>query len=401
MFRDVCDIPHWITGNSSDEGEEEEEDARLLSDDLTSSRGGDSLQWSKMSSPTNRMNRMIHPHCEGQLRRSPSCLNPYVAAGEDGVPFWITVEGPIGAGKTELMKILVPSLEREYGEGNVVVVKENIELMMERGTFQRSQKDPVRYTYQAQTMWFHRRTTDWLRAWNKEGGKTARVIISERSIFSDSIFMATTHRKGYVEDHELSDYLELHSMWVKIYPIWPGLILYCRAGESTEDILNLCDARIRERNREAETELVDKSYNAIVLEEHEKKFGDPSRHHSICIGHDTAEIPVLCMDTTENYRDNELIALKKSAEVLDSVRLHMGSSNGSSSSRESPSPPLDRDPPGVRSFPMRIPRNGSVEEGDHPISYCTTHLRSMVLKSVNVNPDSTPVVQRYYVYEGQ
>lgn len=279
-----------------------------------------------------------------QMRRSPLNLRSYDDTAE-GIPFWITVEGPIGAGKSELMKILVPQLEATYrGEGSVMVVPENIEIMMDRGTFQRSQQDPTRYTFQAQCMWFHRRTRDWLDAWNS-GGSTARVIISERSVFSDPIFMATTFRKGYVQPHELSDYMELHSMWAEIYPIMPGLIIYCRAGETHDEIVDLCDKRIKERAREAETDLVDKEYNRLVLEEHEKRFGLSSGHARVGVGKDKEVIPVLIMDTTANYRDDVRVAKQKSDEVLGKVRLHMSGGSHQSEEEEIIVPRIQRKTP--------------------------------------------------------
>jgi len=246
--------------------------------------------------------------------------------------FWVTIEGPIGAGKSELIKVVETRLCDHFGKDRVYTLPENVAALLKSGLFQRYQKDPSRYAYQFQTKFFHTRTKDFLECWdtitqqvqtthdpvhdNVHGGKIHKkvVLVTERSIFSDVIFMNVQQQCGNVDDDEYTDYLDLNSMWRLLYPIKPNLVIYCRPGADDDTIVNTCHERVVRRARDSELDLVDKNYNATVLREHDKMFNGGVTPAQLGI-----EVPVVLFDTTENYKDDHRIAMKKSGEVLSHI----------------------------------------------------------------------------------
>lgn len=240
--------------------------------------------------------------------------------------FWVSVEGPIGAGKTTLMNRLRDSLSVSYGHGNVVLLEENIDSLMESGLFQKYQKDPKRWAYLFQTKMFDLRTDEFLNTISKLHSSAMEswiplltihqqskrvVIITERSIMSGEVFMNVQQRQGNVDQTEYDTYMAMHTKWKQLYPVHPSLVIYCTPGKESAQIVEVCQDRIRERARDAEEELVTRAYNTILLEEHERMFGGGA-----------FPVPVMRMDTTENYKTDERIALKKSGEVLDAIKAH-------------------------------------------------------------------------------
>ena len=240
--------------------------------------------------------------------------------------FWVSVEGPIGAGKTTLMNRLRDSLSIHYGHGNVVLLEENIDSLMESGLFQKYQKDPKRWAYLFQTKMFDLRTDEFLNTIEKLkrtfmdpyiplfaafADVRQVVIITERSIMSGEVFMNVQQRQGNVDQTEYDTYMAMHAKWKQLYPVHPSLVIYCTPGKESAQIVDVCQDRIRERARDAEEELVTRAYNTILLEEHERMFGGGA-----------FPVPVMRMDTTENYKTDERIALKKSGEVLEAIKVH-------------------------------------------------------------------------------
>ena len=284
------------------------------------------------------MNRSLGSAVVHQLTGSaPSLVT--LSNGEVAQVFWVTIEGPIGAGKTELTKVLVPRLEAEFGKDRIFFVPEPIEELMQDGLFQRYQRDPARWAFEFQTTCFDLRTDYFNAGWDAmceklaqqgrvpqdglSGRKTA-ILISERSIVSDTCFMRVQYRQGHCDEDTLNRYLKLNAKWRALYKgIAPGLVIYCRAGADMDKIVDLCQQRIHERKREAEEDLVTPEYNRCVLEEHERLFGPA--HGAIFFASGFAKevlaIPVITVDTTENYRDDPSVALKKSGELLDVIRL--------------------------------------------------------------------------------
>jgi deoxyadenosine/deoxycytidine kinase len=246
---------------------------------------------------------------------------------------WVDVEGVIGVGKSTLMGVLMPRLRKEFGENRVFEVPENVGELMRSNLFQKYCRKPKKYAYEFQTMFFHARTEDFLAQWARieedvaestspfdyisdDGVEKRVIILSERSILSDSIFMRVQFEQGHVKQRQLDNYAKLNGMWRSLYPVAPGLVIYCRAE------IPLCQKRIVERHRDGEEALVTESYNTAVLEQHEKVFGNGATVARFHMGRDLDWffVPVVAFDTTENYRDDELVRLKKSTEILSHIK---------------------------------------------------------------------------------
>jgi len=295
---------------------------------------------------------------------------------DDGVTnlnvFWVTVEGPIGAGKTEFIKVLEKGLKEQFGQNRVFVLFENVQKLLDSGLFQLYQKDPVKYAWRFQVNFFHTRTKDFLDCWENVIQPTVRktynpeqdvfmggelykkiIIVTERCIFSDVIFMDVQYALGNVTFDEYEEYMSLNKMWTRLYPVKPNLVLYCKPGYDVDTIIDKCQERIQERNRDSEKHLVTKDYNAMVLFQHDEVFdsenitgADGFRYTDSAIF--GAKVRIVHMDTTENYRDDERVALKKSKEVINHVETHWQRQKApciccSSDDEESPIEKLKRD----------------------------------------------------------
>ena len=301
---------------------------------------------------------------QGLNRGSPALVD-LPGTGEKARIFWVTLEGPIGAGKTELCKVsmsergiyrwltvplslpspgevLTPRLVDHFGTDRVFYVAEPIDELMQSGLFQDYQRDPKRWAFEFQTTFFNKRTDYFREAYDhmlsklatttvkqddENGCKTA-ILFSERSIVSDTCFMRVQYECGHCTEDTLHRYLDLNAKWRELYRgVVPGLVVYCRAGTNPEGIIDLCQKRIRERKREAEEDLVTPEYNGLVLKEHDELFMPV--HKGGCLvpgfyGKNLLSIPVVVVDTTENYRDDERVALKKSGELLERICESMG-----------------------------------------------------------------------------
>jgi|WetSurMetagenome_2_1015567.scaffolds.fasta_scaffold00074_30 deoxyadenosine/deoxycytidine kinase len=256
--------------------------------------------------------------------------------GQRARVFWVTLEGPIGAGKSELCRILTPRLEEHFGKDRVFYVDEPIDELVASGLFQEYQRDPKRLCFEFQVTFFNKRT-DYFRAafanmlkklattrvpQDEGNGIKTAVMLSERSILSDTCFMRVQSECGHCSEQTLERYVDINHKWRELYHgVAPGLVIYCRAGSTTDSIVDLCQQRIRERKRPAEEELVTPFYNGIVLQEHDRVFLAYGGAFVMGFaGHHPLTVPVAVCDTTENYRDDASVAEKKSAELLQHVR---------------------------------------------------------------------------------
>ena len=258
--------------------------------------------------------------------------------GQEIRVLWITLEGPIGAGKTELTKVFVPALEREYGADCVFYVAEPIDDLMASGLFQDYQRDPKTWAFEFQITCFDKRTDYFRAAWKAMEQKLMELhptntyrqktvlLLSERSIMSDVCFMRVQHACGFVKEDSLQRYLAVNMKWRELYQgVRPGLVVYCRPGTQGDAVLDTCQARIRERNRDSEQELVTRAYNGKVLDAHDRVFGSGNVVFPAVFGQPEATVPVVCVDTTANYRDDAQVAQAKSAELLQHISDIFGS----------------------------------------------------------------------------
>ena len=226
----------------------------------------------------------------------------FTQIGDNLSVFWASIEGPIGAGKSTLGAKLNEHLKTKGY--NVFYLSEYITPLMESGLFQDYCANPERFAYQFQTKMFHERTRQFLTLWHSSIQHTSGkvVIITERSIVSDTIFMHVQLDQGKCSQRELDDYLALNEMWRSLYPVAPNLFIYCKPSGETA---NVCQGRIEERQRPGERVLVDVEYNKCVLKHHEKMF--------------LQREDVLLFDSLPNYRDDESVAGAKCEEIHQKI----------------------------------------------------------------------------------
>lgn len=287
--------------------------------------------------------------------------------------FWIALEGPIGAGKSTLLSSLMSMLEDEFGKDRVYVVQENVESMMEDGLFGKFQRKPAKYALEFQIKVFDDRTNDFLAEYDRilklvdqtsvkqdEAFPYKRVFLfTERSILSDGIFMKCLHDGGLVKKRTFDNYCRWNKKWRLLYAIRPSLVVYCLPGATIEEAIDNCQSRILERARPGEEFLVTKEYNGNLLAQHEAVFRNPGNRTGgkQFAGFDfpaglgkAFRVPVVTINTLENYRDDKDVALKRSAEMIDHINSHSPFSFHREDAEDendilssSPPPPLEDD----------------------------------------------------------
>lgn len=88
------------------------------------------------------------------------------------------------------------------------------------------------------------------------------IVVSERALFSDRIFAISLHKMGIISDFELSVYEYNFQRACEASPCELKELVYLRTDPS------LCEARIRRRHREGETD-IDLGYLKALHEAHE------------------------------------------------------------------------------------------------------------------------------------
>ena len=169
---------------------------------------------------------------------------------------WVSIEGLISVGKSTLLGQV-----REHIP-NIVVCREPVDKWIASGMLQLSYEDPQKYSFPAQCMFFDTRVDQINEVW-----QPGKVMVSERSPFSDKLFWETKRRNGDVNDTLHSVYENMWKKWQKLTPKeCPDLFIYLDAS------LETCMERLKKRGREAENS-VTMEYQRILKEVHEEVFG--------------------------------------------------------------------------------------------------------------------------------
>jgi deoxyadenosine/deoxycytidine kinase len=229
-------------------------------------------------------------------------------------PLVVVVDGLIGAGKSTLIKECLIPYFINSGR-NVTEVKEPVEKWKRNGRLEQYYKDPKRRAYQFQTMAFHSRVHECLKAWKKHR-KTSDIFLLERSIFTDMLFMRMLLHEKMVDETEFEDYKQLWNMWDKVMPFQPHLFVYLRPTVET------CMTRLKERNRNGES-AVSVKYQEQLMIEHDKFLN--SEYVTIGCDH---HVPCIVLSTDSNFRDDENVKLHI-GQKLDIVLKKIGSHQSS------------------------------------------------------------------------
>jgi deoxyadenosine/deoxycytidine kinase len=123
--------------------------------------------------------------------------------------------------------------------------------------------------------------------------KYDRVVISERSVFSDRLFWETKRRNGDVDDTLHGIYMNMWKKWQKLTPKEsPDLFIYLDAS------LETCMQRLKERGRESESN-VSWEYQRILKQVHDETFGGMDVEMP-----NGKRVPVLKVNCEIDYREN-------------------------------------------------------------------------------------------------
>lgn len=210
---------------------------------------------------------------------------------------WVSIEGIIGAGKTTLIKNILPHLEEKYGENEILVVDEPVKQWIESGHLEKCTTEP----YVAQTFFFHTRVERFIELLSQRDDSNLSVIISERSMISDRyVFWDTTCLNGGVTELAQKTYPALWNTWSRLLKgNTPDLYIYLELDVETSQ------ARMRSRNRSAEQEVVSKEYQKQLLDAHERVFfSKDGKYNAVRIS------------SAQNFKDDTSVAKDISDRII-------------------------------------------------------------------------------------
>lgn len=171
-----------------------------------------------------------------------------------------SIEGNIGAGKTTVLNILGKSLKDVYFVEEPVKEWQNIGGM---NLLEKFYSDSERWGFSFE---FYVMLSK-LKALTKAAESTKSIIILERSLLSNKVFMDISFKLEKLNDLE---YKMLKNTWEfymnNVYPILSG-VLYLNTS------VDVCVSRIAKRNRQEESS-VDAGYLRLIHEHLEKNISE-------------------------------------------------------------------------------------------------------------------------------
>ena len=198
---------------------------------------------------------------------------------------WYSIEGTIGVGKSTFIDKVVPFLQQE---ATTTVIPEPVEEWERTGILKESYTDPT-YRFPAQCTFFTSRIATFRSLYDPNG-----LNVSERSPFSDKLFWNIQD----VDPRLRKAYLDMWVLWQDLLPKRnPDLFIYLTTS------LETCMARIRERNRSAESS-IDEEYMRKLTMEHDRYLMDPLG----VLMPDGTRVPCVIISTDSNYRDDVNVA---------------------------------------------------------------------------------------------
>ena len=170
------------------------------------------------------------------------------------MPFLISIEGNIGAGKSTILDNLEKSLEEKCPQlvGKILFLKEPLDIWEQfrdangHTILQKFYADQHRYAFTFQVMACITRLS-LLKKTIKQNPQ-AEIIILERSLCADkNIFMNMLHDDGVVEKIEFNIYDKWYSEYIDDYRV--DAVVYMDSNPDT------CSVRINTRNRTGEDKI--------------------------------------------------------------------------------------------------------------------------------------------------
>jgi deoxyadenosine/deoxycytidine kinase len=202
-------------------------------------------------------------------------------------PIVLSVEGIIGVGKSSIIEhCLIPLLTSRGWK--VTLIEEPVNEWKE--ILPLFYKDPSRWAYHFQTMAFHDRVRESQDKWENYKDNTD-IFITERSVYSDPLFMKTLYERGNVTDLEMKNYIKWWSLWKTVLHFNIDMFIYLTP--TIEETMR----RVRLRSREGE-EGVSIDYQLDLLKQHENFFGS---------GIVMETIPVHKLDTDSDFKTDSSV----------------------------------------------------------------------------------------------
>lgn len=203
-------------------------------------------------------------------------------------PFVIGVEGIIGAGKTTFIDVCLAPLLSSKGY-NVKVVREPVDLWLD--ILPLFYENPERWGYFFQTKALTDRVNVINEVMSDKNTKYADIIICERGVVSDCIFMEIMKCQSKITDMEYRTYKSLWEIVVRTVSCIPDMFVYI--SPSIEEAMK----RVKSRNRNGEQDL-EFDYQKMLMEKHNHVFDK----NNVKLGNKM--IPVLKLETELNFRDD-------------------------------------------------------------------------------------------------
>lgn len=216
-------------------------------------------------------------------------------------PIVISIEGIISAGKTCLIEECLIPLWTKQGI-RVTLIKEPVDKWNE--ILPLFCEDPSRWGYHFQTKAFHDRVKESRVMWNKYKDVTD-IFLTERSPLSDPLFIDTLEEQNLITRMEKEHYQEWYGLWSEVMPFIPNLFIYLTP--TVDEAMK----RKALRNRPGE-EKITPEYQEILKKHHDNKFNGK-------VIHNNKEIKVFAMNSSLNYKSDEVIKHQVAEEILSYV----------------------------------------------------------------------------------
>lgn len=207
----------------------------------------------------------------------------------------LSIEGNIGSGKSTLLENLRSHYENNP---NVIFLKEPVDewatIQDENGItmLEKFYKDQTKYSFAFQMMAYISRlnnlkkTVEMIRQTQSSSNKTKKIIITERSLYTDKmVFAQMLYDSGKMESIEFQVYLKWFDSFIEEFPV--SKIIYVKTNPE------ICHFRITKRSREGES-IIPLEYLDNCEVYHEKMFSSTS----ICKSQ-------LVLDGNTNIYDNQ------------------------------------------------------------------------------------------------
>ena len=203
-------------------------------------------------------------------------------------PKLIVIDGLIGAGKTTFIDLLVNHLQSKGKK--VVIIKEPVDEWIKSGLLEKFYANKKRWGYTFQAASFHSRIMRSIEMYNKHGHEVD-YFITERCVFSDSIFMKTLVEDGFVTEMEQYLYNQWWNLWYMLMPAIPDIFIWLNPD------VEVCMDRIKTRGRKGE-ELITLEYQQRLYNGYYSIMGSDT------VSIDEYEVPCCHLNTNDNFKNN-------------------------------------------------------------------------------------------------